>query len=60
MSFATWTHKLLSEVIVTESIRFKLLIKEAILIKKLNSSIYKHFNKFDNALKLQPFRNELI
>ena len=57
------THKLLSmntKIIDTKNITSKLLIKEAILIKKLNTSFNRQLEKFENTLKLQPFRNELI
>ena len=55
-------HKLLANntnIIATEPIRLKLAIKEAIYIKNLNPSINRQFEKFDNTLKLQPFRNEI-
>ena len=48
-----------TNVIATEHIRFKLAIKEALYIKKLNSLINRQFEKFDNTLKLQPFKNEI-
>ena len=41
-----------TEVIATENIRSKLVIKETILMKKLNPSINKQFDKVNNTLKL--------
>ena len=45
-----------TKVIRTENITAKLLIKEAVLMKKLNLSINRQFKKLKNTLKLQPFK----